>query len=142
MDYTAYETYCDDAGKIYADKCLNTKLIVPLTNKRVDLKHIICHGRPIIVRTDIPNKNKFHDRISIYITSSTEIMILERIDEENHKFLEYISTNIYNIHTSNEMLTIPSPQSTFNTETIRQRIGDGNRILRFEYVFIFCYNLI
>lgn len=140
MDYTAYQIYLVN---IEADKCLDTKLIVPLNNnERVDLKHMVCHGRPMIVRTDITNKNESHDRISIYLSSSTEIMVLERIDNENHKLLEHICTNIYIIYTSSEMLTIPSPESTFNEETIGQKIGDGSRILSFEYVFIFFCNFI
>lgn len=114
MDYTDYKTYLVDVRKIYADKYLDTKLIVPLTNEPVDFKHMICHGRPIIVWTDRPNKNKSYDRMSIFIPSNAEIMVLERIDEENYKLLEYIHTNFYNIYKSDEILTIPSPQSTFN----------------------------
>lgn len=131
LDYPAFTS-----NERNSDKCQNTKLFVPVINELVDLKHLICYGRPIIIRTDEPDENKFRDKISIYIVYEKRLIILEKVDEGKHKMLKSISINVNRIRPFDELLTLPSPHSTFDIDTIKSRMGSAENVLRFEYVFI------
>lgn len=85
---------------------------------------MICHRRTIIVRTDEPYENQFFKDISIYISNNNDILILERIHEENNQ-----------VNTKPIELSIPTPQSTFNIIEITNEIRNTEEVLSFQYVY-------
>lgn len=126
LDYPAFRTDVPNS-----DKCQDTKLFIPVINKHVDFKHLICHGCPIIIRTDEPSE-KFTDKILIYIVNISEIIIIEKIHEGKHKLLKLFYTSGYDIHVIDELLRLPSPQSTFDKNIIKERMGEAKSISHYE----------
>lgn len=119
----------------YADKCENTKLIIPNVEEALNIQHIICYRGPVVFRTD--DENQFFDDISLYFPTRSTTIILKRIDEENYQILTSFQTSIFKIK-KNELQT-RTPQSTFNTETIAKEMGTADKILKFQYVCTYIY---
>lgn len=120
LDFNAYESNQVDPSKRRANKCRSANLIISNGDKslKVPLHHIICHRGPIIVRADVPHESQFFDDISMYIFNNFIILVLERVDENNSQLLKYMETCISSIKAIE--LPVPTPQSTYNTETINE----------------------
>lgn len=98
---------------------------------------MVCYGRRIIVSIDKPDHNNFYDKISIYIINNRDIMVLEKIDRNRHKLLKNIFSNVNNMNKFDEILNVPSPQSTFDENIIKSKMGNPADILHSEYVGIY-----